>query len=185
MSPRLAVALAFGMVLLLSIPVWLAALRLGPGKWLRRRPTLLDLLSVVIALAASGFILILPLRSRPTEARASGPGSVVSERPTSILEDEGPWILQLFALPPAAAATPVLGDALLHLAGQSKRAIGALRVLRLAAALFLAAVMFYGSPALVGFLYLPSLASTALADYGDPTAPGPRREGAGQPSHHE
>jgi hypothetical protein len=139
------------------------AYRILTGVWLDRRtqgkPIRLNLAGVLLAAAASGLLLLLPLRTGPPR-RADG--RVFDEGPRSILQEDGLSGLVIFAIPVAVVAVPLLFDILgrVRFRIPAQMAAAALRGL---AAVSIVAWMFYNSLALVGFLYLPSAAAMIAA----------------------
>jgi cytochrome bd-type quinol oxidase subunit 2 len=116
--------------------------------------------SLVLAAIAAIAVLFLPLGEAVTEDPADPAASFKTER-TTLLTEEGPWVLGLAAFPVVLAAIPVIGE-------RVRPGSRALRIVA-AAALWLFVVAGLAS---IGWFFAPSsIAMTLAAAARRPRAP--------------
>jgi hypothetical protein len=110
--------------------------------------------SLVLAAIAAVAVLFLPLGQAVTEQPQNtlGPAVPATSERTTLLAEEGPWVIGLAAFPVALAAIPVIGERI-------RPGSRALRIVT-AAALWLFVVVGLAS---IGWFYAPSAIAMTLA----------------------
>jgi len=137
----------------------------------RGKPARLNGVALVLAVAASVLLLLLPLRSQVQFEQ----GQIVTSPARSILAQDGLRGIVIWSMAVVVAALPLL----VALPARNVEAAPArvlLIALRISAAVCVAGWMYYNAPTLLGFLYLPSVVALGIAAIRSlaPARPGPK-----------